>query len=47
MTIFEQQIDPSQVILEWTTPAAITLIILGATILALWSGVTLPPSPKR
>lgn len=46
MTIFEQQIDPSQVTLEWTTPATITLIILGGAILALWSGVTLPRRQK-
>lgn len=46
MTIFETQIDPSQVILEWTTPAAFTIIILGAVVLALCSAVTLPLNKK-
>ena len=46
MTIFETQIDPSQVILEWTTPAAFTIIILGAVVLALCSYVTLPLNKK-
>ena len=46
MTIFEQQIDPSQVILEWTTPAAFTIIILGGIVLALCSSITLPRHKK-
>lgn len=46
MTIFEQQIDPSQVILEWTTPAAFTIIILGGIVLALCSSITLTRHKK-
>ena len=46
MTIFKQQIDPSQVILEWTIPTASTLIVLGAVVLALCSYVTLPLNKK-
>lgn len=46
MTVFKTQIDPSQVILEWTTPAALTIMILGAIILALCSAVTLPLNKK-
>ena len=46
MTVFETQIDPSQVILEWTTPAALTIIVLGAIVLALCSYVTLPLNKK-
>ena len=46
MTIFETQIDPSQVILEWTTPAAFTIIILGGIVLALCSSITLTRHKK-
>ena len=46
MTVFETQIDPSQVILEWTTPAAFTIIILGGIVLALCSSITLPRHKK-
>lgn len=46
MTIFEQQIDPSQVILEWTTPADFTIIILGGIVLALCSSITLTRHKK-
>lgn len=46
MTIFEQQINPSQVILEWTTPAAFTIIILGGIVLALCSSITLTRHKK-
>lgn len=46
MTIFEQQIDPSQVILEWTTPAAFTIIILGGIVFALCSSITLTRHKK-
>lgn len=46
MTIFEQQINPSHVILEWTTPAAFTIIILGGIVLALCSSITLTRHKK-
>lgn len=46
MTVFKTQIDPSQVILEWTTPAAFTIIILGGIVLALCSSITLPHHKK-
>lgn len=46
MTVFKTQIDPSQVILEWTTPAAFTIIILGGIVLALCSSITLTRHKK-
>ena len=46
MTIFETQIDPSQAVLEWTTPAALTIMILGGIVLALCSSITLPRHKK-